>query len=169
MQTNSGPPLLPAACSPIHPGHKQLSNSTGSLPPGAFRTQSAENEFAFTNNALAEGHRSRLGHVIPLHIFNIAAAVANEMMVRHALCVEARSAAFRGYFPHQSHIDQIPQVVIRRGPRRARIDAIDCFENLGSGRMAVALHQERHHSVPLRSTPQPASLQRPLNLRSVHE
>ena len=73
----------------------------------ALGAQSAENQLAFTQNSLAERACGRLAHVIPLDVFHIAAAVANEVMVLHALGVKARGAAFDRYFPHQSSLNQV--------------------------------------------------------------
>src|SRR5437588_9638616 len=45
---------------------------TGSAPRSALRAEPAEDEFAFANNPLTEGARSRPGHVVPLHVLYIA-------------------------------------------------------------------------------------------------
>ena len=41
--------------------------------------------------------------------------------------IEARSAALDGHFAHQTRLHQVPQIVISRGPGRARINAIYGF------------------------------------------
>src|SRR5436190_14742640 len=45
-------------------------NLTGSPARSTLRAESAENKLAFTNNSLTERTRSRLGHVVPVHILN---------------------------------------------------------------------------------------------------
>ena len=74
------------------------------------------NEFAFAKNPLTEGARGRPGHIVPLHVLNIAAAIADEMVMAHAFGVESRGAALDGHFTHQTRLHQIPQIVISRGP-----------------------------------------------------
>ena len=76
--------------------------------PGALRAKPPENELAFAQNPLAEGLRSGPGYVVPLHVFHIAAAVANEVVMPHTFSVESRGAAFDGHFPHQTRLHQIP-------------------------------------------------------------
>src|ERR1700675_4262088 len=73
---------------------------TGSAPRSTLRAESPENEFAFAKNPLTEGARSRPGHVVPLHVLYIAAAVADEVVMPHALGIEARGAALDGHFTH---------------------------------------------------------------------
>src|SRR5579871_4881928 len=148
---------------------KLLRRGTGSLPGGTLGAESPDNEFAFAKNSLTEGARGRFGHLVPLQVLNIAATVADEMVMARAFRIESRGAPFHGYFTHQTCPHQITQIVIRRGPGRARILAIDGFEDFGSRRMSRVFLQECHHSVPLCSTPQAAGLQGPLNRPGVHE
>src|SRR6202158_2633552 len=101
---------------------------TGSAPRSALRAESPENEFAFAKNPLTEGARARRGHVIPFNIFNIAAAVADEVVMLRAFRIESRGAALDGHFTHQTRLHQVPQILISRGPGRARIHAIHSFE-----------------------------------------
>src|SRR6266404_5220931 len=89
---------------------------TGSAPRSALRAEPAEDEFAFAKNPLTEGARSRPGHVVPLHVLYIAAAVADEVVMLRAFRIEARGAALDGHFTHQTRLDQVPQIVISRGP-----------------------------------------------------
>jgi len=86
------------------------------MSASTFRAEPAENELAFANNSLTERTRGRPGHVVPLHVLNIAAAVADEVMMLHALCIEAAGAALNGHLAHQASLHQIPQIVISRGP-----------------------------------------------------
>ena len=99
----------------IRPVSKRLRHLTGSVPRSALRAQPPENKFAFANNPLTEGTRGRPGHVAPLNILDIAAAVADEVVVPHAFRIEARGAALDGHFPHQTRLHQVPQIIISRG------------------------------------------------------
>jgi hypothetical protein len=120
----------------------------------AFRTKPAENKLAITNDSFTKRTRGRPGHVIPLHVLNIAAAVADEVMVPHACGVESASTAFDGHLSHQAGLYQVPQIVISRSPGRARIHAIHGFKDLRSRGMPLVIYQERHYRVTLRRTAQ---------------
>ena len=74
----------------------------------ALRAESSKNKLAFTNNSLTEGTRGRLGHVVPIDVFNAAAAVADEVVVAHAFQIESPGAALDGHFPHQTRLHQVP-------------------------------------------------------------
>src|SRR6266436_1332586 len=89
---------------------------TGSASRSALRAEPPKNELAFTNNPLPERARGRPGHVVPVHVLNIAAAVADEVVMPHVFRIEARGAALDGHFTHQPRLHQIPQIVIGRGP-----------------------------------------------------
>src|ERR1700682_5190361 len=89
---------------------------TRSAPRSTLRAESPENEFAFAKNPLTEGARSRPGHVVPLNVLNIAAAVADEVVMPHAFRIESRGAALDGHFTHQTRLHQVPQLVISRRP-----------------------------------------------------
>jgi len=134
----------------------------------AFGAKSAENEFAIANDPLTQGARSRPGHVVPLNVLNITAAVADEVMMQQAFGVESRGAALDRHFAHQACLHQVTQIVISGGPGRAGIGAIHGFEDLDGGGVPVLVHQEGHHSVALRSAAQPAAFQRPLDRLGVH-
>src|SRR5712691_6571203 len=147
----------------------RLRHFSGSVPRSALRAKPAENEFAFAKNPLTEGARGRPGNAVPLHVLNIAAAVADEVVMPHAFSIESRSAALDGHFTHQTRLHQVPQIVISRGPGRARIHAIHGFKDLRSRGMPVEFHQMCHHAVALRSATQPAAFQGPFNRPGVHE
>ena len=83
-------------------------------------------------------------------------------------CIEPCGAALGGDFAHQTCLDQIAQIIVRRGAGRARIGTIDGFENFGRRGMPVALHEECHNRVALRSTPQAAVLQGLFDRHRVH-
>jgi len=120
----------------------------------ALCAKSAENDFAFAQDSFAEVARCRVGHVVPLDVFDFAAAIADEVVMAHAFGVVARGAAFDGDFTDETRLHQIAEIVVGRGSRRPRIDAIDGFEGFGGGWVAVLLHQESHHGVTLRSATQ---------------
>lgn len=150
--------------------HPQIAlDLTGTLPRSALRTKPADNDFAIPKNPFAERTRRRLGHAVPLHVLNLAAAVADEVVMSHALHVESRCAALDCHFADQPRLHQVPQVVIGRAPGRARIDAIHSFEDLRSRGMTRMFRQKRHDGVALRSTPQARALQGPSDLLGVHE
>jgi hypothetical protein len=70
-------------------------------PPGsALRAEPPENELAFSKNPLTEGACDRCGHVVPLDVLNIAAAVADEVVMPHTFRIEARGATLDGHFTH---------------------------------------------------------------------
>jgi hypothetical protein len=68
--------------------------------PSAIRAESAENKLAFTNNSLAQRTGSRPGHVVPVDVLNIAAAITNEMVMARAFQVKSPGAALDGHLPH---------------------------------------------------------------------
>src|ERR1700685_1111182 len=89
---------------------------TGSVPRSTLHAEPPENKFAFAKNPLAERARGRLRHVVPLDILNIAAAVADEMVMLQAFCIETCGASLACPFTHQTRLHQVPQIVVRRGP-----------------------------------------------------
>src|ERR1700742_4033567 len=76
-----------------------LRSALGAKPP--------ENELAFANDPLAQGAGGRRGHVVPLNVFHVAAAVANEVMMQQAFGIEARGSAFDRYLAHQACLHQV--------------------------------------------------------------
>src|ERR1700686_1617400 len=70
----------------------------GSASRSALRAQPPKNELAFANNPLPERARGRPGHVVPVHVLNIAAAVADEVVMPHVFRIEARGGALDGHF-----------------------------------------------------------------------
>jgi hypothetical protein len=142
---------------------------TRSVLASALRAESSKNKLAFANHSLTERPRARLGHVVPIHILNIAAAVADEVVVAHAFQIEPSGATLDGHFPHQTRFDQVTQIVISRGSGRARIHAIHSFEDFRSRGMPFVVRQACHHGVALRSAAQPAALEGPFNRPGVHE
>ncbi len=83
-------------------------------PRGALGAKTAKDEFAFAENPLTEHARGRPGQVEPFHIFHIAAAITDEMVMPHASHVESRGASFDRHFAHQTCLNQIAQIVISR-------------------------------------------------------
>jgi len=141
---------------------------TRSSPRSTLRAEPPEDEFAFAKNPLTEGARARLGHVIPFNILDVAAAVADEVVMLHALGIEARGPTLDGHFTHQARLHQVPQIVISSGPGRARVHAIYGFGDFRSRGMPVVLQQECHHGVALRSAAQSAAIEGPFNCLGVH-
>jgi hypothetical protein len=146
----------------------RLRHFTASVPWSALCTKSAKDQFAFADNTFTDGFRSGPGHVVPLEVLDIAAAVADKVVMPHAFGIEACGPAFDGYFSHQSRLDQVAQIVIGCGSRGARIHPIHGFEDFRSRWVALAFHQECHQGVALWRTPQPAAVQRPSNRIGIH-
>jgi hypothetical protein len=133
-----------------------------------LRTESAKNNLAITNYALAKGSRRRLWHVVPVHILDAAASVADKVVVPHAFGIEPPGAPFDSHFANQSRLYQISQIVISRRSRRTRIDTIHCLEDFSRRGMADVIHQKCHHSVPLCSAAEAVVFQGLLNLVGIH-
>ena len=74
----------------------------------AVRAEPPENEFPFANNPHAEGARGRLGNVEPLNVLDIAALVADEVVMPHPFRIESRATSFDGHFTHQTCLHQVP-------------------------------------------------------------
>jgi hypothetical protein len=107
IQNHHGFPIRAIAGRPlptraIHRVFTRLRHLTGSVSRSALRADSPENELAFAKNPLTERTRGRLRHVVPLDVLNIAAAVANEVVMPHAFRIESRGAALDGHFTHQT-------------------------------------------------------------------
>src|SRR5437868_2342309 len=147
----------------------ELEYLAGSAPGRAFGAQPPQNEFAFAKHPLAERGYGRPGHVIPVHVLDIAAAVADEMVMPHAFRIKSRRATLHGHFTHQTSLHQVAQIVINRSPGRARIDAVNSFEDLRRCGMPGLLHQERHDGVALRRAPQITARQGAFDRIGVHE
>src|SRR5947209_3719825 len=88
----------------------ELEKLPGSAPGRAFGAQPPENEFAFAKHPLAERGCGRPGHVIPVYVLDVAAAVADEVVMPRAFRIEARRAALHGHFTHQTSLHQIAQI-----------------------------------------------------------
>jgi hypothetical protein len=73
----------------------------------ASGAKSAENEFAIANDPFTQGALGRLGHVVPLQVLNISAAVADEVMMQQAFHIESRGAALNRHFTHQARLHQV--------------------------------------------------------------
>lgn len=82
-----------------------------------FRAETTENYFAFAKNAFTEGTRSRLGHVVPLDVLDIAAAVTDEVVMARAFRIKSRGTPLDSYFTYQAGLNQVPEIVIGCGPR----------------------------------------------------
>src|SRR5215471_20244512 len=94
-----------------------LRHGTGDVPGSALRAKPPENQLGLAKSALTKRARTRLRHVVPLHVLNAAAPVADKVVVTHAFRVESRGAALHSHFTHQTRLHQVAQIVISRGPR----------------------------------------------------
>ena len=140
----------------------------GSTPRSAVRAEPAENNFAVAKNPLTEQAGGRPRYAVPLHIFDIAATVTDEMVMPHAFRVVPCGAALNGHFPHQTGLHQVFKIVVSCGLRRPRVQAIHRFEDFRGCRMTVVLHQKRQHGVALGRAPQPTVLQGLSDYLGVH-
>ena len=127
---------------------------------GTFCAEAAEDELAFAKHTFAEQSRDRAGDVVPFDVFDVAAAVADEMVVLNAFGVKAGGAAFDGHFTHEAGLDEIAQIVISRGAGGAGVQTVDGFENFRGGRMTVLPGQKRHDGVALRGAAKAVGVQR---------
>ena len=141
----------------------------GSLAESAFRAKAPENEFAFAKHPLAQRTRGWPGHIIPFQVFDIATAVADEVVMPRAFCIKSRRAALHCHFTHQTSLNQVAQIVINRSPGGTWIEAVNTCKNLRRRGMPGLLHQERHDSVALRSAPQTAARKGASNRLGIHQ
>src|ERR1700722_9458477 len=91
----------------------------------ALCAKSAENDFAFAQDSFAEVARCRVGHVVPLDVFDFAAAIADEVVMAHSFGVVTRGAAFDGDFTDETRLHQIAEIVVGRGSPRTQGGALD--------------------------------------------
>ena len=139
------------------------------MPRSAPGAQPAENQFTFSKNAFPKRAGSRPGHFVPIDVLNVAAAIADEMVMPHSFRVEARGAALDGDLAHQACLHEIAKIVVGGGTRGARVHSIHVFENFRGRRVSLALHQEGHHGIALRRAAQPRVLEGLLDCFCVHE
>ena len=138
-------------------------------PGGACGAQPAENELALAQHARAERAYCGLWDVVPFHVFDVAAAIANEVVMSHELRVEACGAAFHGDFANETGFNQVTEVVVGSGAGGARIDAIDGVVNLGGCGMSVVFEKERHDGVALGRAAKAAAVEGTQNHLRFHE
>lgn len=134
----------------------------------ALGAEPADDEFALAYYALAERSGGGAWHGVPVDVLDVAAAIANEVMMLAVFGVIARGAAFGGDLAHQARADEIAQIVIGGRAGRLRVHTIDGFEDLGCGGVFVVRHQERHDTVALRREAQPAMFELLPDLLRVH-
>jgi hypothetical protein len=139
------------------------------VPWRAFCAEPPKNEFTLAKNSLTKGARSGLGHIVPLDILDVAAAVADEVVMTHDLGVESCGAALDSHFPHQTRLHQVPQIVISGRPGTPRIYPIHSFEDFRGRGMPGLFHEECHHGKALWRTPQPGAFQGLFNRLGVHD
>ena len=81
------------------------------------------------------------------------------MVMAHAFQIEPPGAPLDRHLPHQTCLYQVSQIVVRRSPRGAWIQAIHSIEDFRSRRMSLVIIQECHHRIALRGAAQSAALQ----------
>src|SRR5258705_14004229 len=74
--------------------------STENLPWSALRAEPAENKFAFAKHPFTKGTGSRPGYLVPVDVLDIAAAVADEVVMAHAFRIKARGASLDGHLAY---------------------------------------------------------------------
>jgi hypothetical protein len=87
----------------------------------------------------------------------------------HASQIEPRRAALYGNFSHQTSLNQVAQIVINCRSGRARIYAVDGFEDLHRSGMPGLSYQERHNRIALRRAPQTALREGAFDRNRVHK
>ena len=105
---------------------------------------------------------------MPVDVFDVAAAVADEVVVLLVFRVVAGGAAFGGDLTHEARFDEVAEVVVRGGAGGAGVNAVDGFKDLGCGGVVVVFEQKRHDAVALRCTAETVVFQPLPNLLRVH-
>jgi hypothetical protein len=103
-----------------------------------------------------------------MDILDVAAAIADKVVVPRVSRVEPSRAPFHGNFPHQTGVNEVPQIVIDRCAGGAGVNAIHSLINFRGRWMTVALHQEGHDGIALRGATQSALFQGLFDGRKVH-
>ena len=105
---------------------------------------------------------------MPVDVFDVAAAIAEEVVMLFVLRVIAGGTAFGGDLAHEARFDEVAEVVVGGCAGGARVNAVDGFEDFGSGGMLVMLEQKRHDAVTLRSKAQAAIFESLSDLLRTH-
>jgi hypothetical protein len=66
----------------------------------ALRAEAAKNQFTFAKNPFSQRAGSWPGDFVPIDILNIAAAIANEVVMAQRFHVKACGATFYSHFAH---------------------------------------------------------------------
>jgi len=135
---------------------------------GATGAESPKDQLVLANHAIAEELGRGLRDIEPLHIFHLAAAVADEVMVAHAFHIETRGAAFYRDFTDEARFNQVAQVAVDGGPCRARVESVNAVKDLRGRRMPGILREEGHHAVTLRGELHSVGIQKMPNRLDVH-
>ena len=130
--------------------------------------EAADNELALTDDTLAECACGRAGNGVPLDVFDAAAAVADEVMMQLVLGVVTRGAAFGGNLADEAGVNEVAEIVIDGGARRARVEAIYGLEDFRGGGVLMVVHEERHDAVTLRGAAQAAVFESLTDCLGVH-
>jgi hypothetical protein len=87
---------------------------------------------------------------VPLDVFDVAAAVADEVVMLQVFGIVASGAAFDGDLPDEARFYEVAEVVVGGGAGGARVDAVDGFEDFGGGGVLVVIEQKGHDAEALR-------------------
>ena len=77
--------------------------------------EAADDEFALAHDALAEGFGGGGGDGVPVDVFDVAAAVADEVVVLFVFRVIASGAALGGDLTHEASFYEVAEVVVGGG------------------------------------------------------
>jgi hypothetical protein len=91
------------------------------MTPGAF---SSQNDFVGSDAAKTRSGSRKGRDFEPIHIFDRAAFIADEMMVLVQVRVVPRSFTVKRKFAHQAGFHERVQRVVNRRPRRPRVPPV---------------------------------------------
>lgn len=111
---------------------------------------SVKRNFVAAHRAVAQGGLARVvGNIEPLDVFERAAAVAHEMMVRMNGGVEERGLAFGSQLAHQTGAREVAQGVVDSGARGQRETPVQRRVNLVRRGVNRSPRQVFQHAVAL--------------------
>jgi hypothetical protein len=87
-----------------------------SLPRNALYAQPPKYQLTLSKHPFPKGINAGLRHIVPIHVVNAAAAVADEVMMARALCIETSGATLDRDFTHQPRFNEVPKVVVSCRP-----------------------------------------------------
>lgn len=140
----------------------------GTFTRRALRAEATDDKFAVADDAMTQCAGSWLGELEPLDIFDVAAAIADEVVMLLVFGIITGGTAFGGDLANETSFDEVVEIVVGGSAGGARIDAVDGFEDLGCGGVLVVRHKKRHDGVALRGATQTAILEFLANFLHVH-